>query len=105
MATPDNVMAELLNNNDVVVIYDGAVGFPEAGRRTGSLRYATFKLIWDLLRFQKPADFKWPTVDVTKAVGMRDQVSRVHLLTEQNNWMLRQLMAKNKLPLTGMPGE
>lgn len=106
MASPDDVMRELLNNTDVVVIYDGAQGlFPEGGRRTGSLRYAAFKLIWDFLRFQKAKDFAGWTFDPNKAYGMRDQVSRTYLLTEQNNWMLRKLCADAKVPLTGLPGE
>lgn len=106
MANPDDVMRELINNDDLVVIYDGAQGlFPEGGRRTGSLRYSSFKLIWDFLRFQKPADFVAKTFDPSRRWGMRDQASRTHLLAEQNNFMLRKLAAAQKVDLTGMPGE
>lgn len=104
MANPDDVMRELNNNNDVCVVYDGAQGlFPEGGRRTGSLRYTVFKLVWDFLRFQKVADFK--VFDLNAAHGMRDQVSRSLLLAEQNNFMLRKLAAAQKVDLAGMPGE
>jgi hypothetical protein len=104
MANPDDVMRELNNNGDLCVVYDGAQGlFPEGGRRTGSLRYTVFKLVWDFLRFQKLSDFK--TFDVSAAHGMRDQVSRSSLMAEQNNFMLRKLCAAAKVDLTGMPGE
>lgn len=94
MATPDDVLGELLNNGDVVTIYDGAQGlFPEGGRRTGSLRYALFKLIWDFLRFQKTGDFVTAT-DPSKPTGMRDQVSRLLAVTEANNVLLTAIAVK-----------
>jgi hypothetical protein len=104
MANPDDVMRELNNNDDLCVVYDGAQGlFPEGGRRTGSLRYVLFKLGWDLLRFQKIKDFG--TFDATAAHGVRDQVTRILLLTEQNNVMLRKLCAAGKIDLGGgLPG-
>lgn len=106
MATPDDVERELVNNNDLVTVYDGAQGmFPEGGRRTGSLRYAVFKLVWDLMRFQSPATNIKPPFDMKAKWGMRDMVSAVFLRTEQNNFMLRKLCEAQGVSLTGMPGE
>lgn len=106
MANPDDVMRELINNGDLIVVYDGAQGmFPEGGRRTGSLRYALSKLIWDLLRFQAPATNIRPPFDLKAKWGLRDMVTAAFLRTEQNNFMLRKLCAAQKVDLTGMPGE
>lgn len=96
MADANTVMGELKNDGDVVVIYDGAQGmFSEGGRRTGSLRYALFKLIWDLLRFQKIGDkFFDKPFDPATAYGMRDMVTRTLKLTEENNALLKQLVGQ-----------
>ncbi len=105
MATPDDVQRELINNNDLVTVYDGAQGlFPEGGRRTGSLRYSVFKLVWDVLRFQKPKDFQGWAFDANSPVGMRDQVSRTYVLAVQNNAMLRKLCDKEGIDYKSLPG-
>jgi hypothetical protein len=105
MADANSVMLELNNNGDLVVVYDGAQGlFPEGGRRTGSLRYSIFKLVWDFLRFQKPGDFLGWKFDPNTPVGMRDVVSRQYVLAVQNNAMLRALCQANKIDVSKLPG-
>lgn len=97
MATPDDVMGELVNNSDLIVMYDGAQGmFTGAGLRTGSLRYMVKQVIWDLLRFQKPASYT--VIDPTVPWGLRDMVSAIFKMTYDNNVMLKQLVAQLPMP-------
>ena len=109
---PDDVMKAMFDPGDKIVVYEGAdkAHFPWAQLANGGwwawdLRGWVRQLVWDLLRFQKPVDKKI-TGDFDPALpwGLRDQITRIHLLQEQNNWMLRKLMDANKLPTTGMPG-
>ncbi|MDR3662035.1 MAG: hypothetical protein P4L86_16910 [Mycobacterium sp.] len=95
--------------DDAIVIYDGAdradfpwAKLPNGGWWAWDLRGSILTFTHDLLRFQKPTDHA--TDDPTKPVGLRDSVSRQHLLTEQNNFMLRKLCAGMHIDLTGMPG-
>lgn len=106
MADADTVMGEMSNNGDAIRMYEGATPnqFDGAGLRTGSLRYMIKKLVWDVLRFQKPADFLGWVFDPNAAVGLRDSHSRLYVLTVQNNAMLRKLCDKQGVDYKSLPG-
>ncbi|UOW92923.1 hypothetical protein SEA_LEOPARD_45 [Mycobacterium phage Leopard] len=77
-------------------------GHPNGSVKVPDLRAMIKYLSWDLLRFQKPAAAA--TGDVKSFWGLRDSVTRQHLVAEQNNYMLRKLCEANGIDLSGMPG-
>lgn len=111
MGAAEDVAAQFINDRDKIKVYDGAGkndGFtwaqlPDAGWWAWDIRGWIKALVWDLLRFQKPIDFK--TGDPSKKWGARDSLSRQHLLAEQNNFMLRKICRHYGIDLDEMPGE
>lgn len=99
MGAAEDVAGQFINPGDSNTLYEGS-GSP---KRLIDLRSMIKYITWDLLRFQKPADRKSDS-DVTTPWGMRDSLSRQHLVAEQNNFMLRKLCKAYEVDLTGMPG-
>lgn len=98
MATPEDVAIELKNNQDLILMYDGA---PFAWR-SGSLRNWVNRLAWDLLRFQPINQFKGP-FNPTDKWGLRDAVTRIMYQTDQNNRILRRLAAAGNVDISDIP--
>jgi hypothetical protein len=104
LAAIDDVNLQFVNAADKIKMYDGATK-SEAGFDAWwawDIRGWLNRLTWDLLRFQKPANYK--DGNVGKPWGLRDSVSRQQLVAEQNLFVLRKLAEANKIDLTGMPG-
>ena len=109
MGAAEDVARSFIDPNDKIVVYEGASKnlFPWAQLNNGGwhawdLRGWVRQLVWDLLRFQKPSDKAKGEVDVPW--GLRDSVTRQHLVAEQNNWMLQKLCEANDIDLDEMPG-
>ena len=98
MSAADDVRAQFIAENNELY-----AGHPNGSVRVPDLRAMIKYITWDLLRFQKPKVFTGGAVE--GAWGLRDSVSRQHLVAEQNNFMLRKLCEANDIDLTGMPGE
>lgn len=95
MGAAEDVRAQFIAETNT--LYEGSSNPKKLPDLRAMIKYIT----WDLLRFQKPKDFT--DADTSHAVGLRDSVSRQHLLAEQNNWMLRKLCKTADVDLTGMP--
>lgn len=95
MGAAEDVRAQFIAEQNV--LYEGS----DKPVRVPDLRAMIKYITWDLLRFQKPANFK--DGSTTRAVGLRDSVSRQALVAEQNNYMLRKLCEASKIDLSGMP--
>lgn len=98
MGAVEDVAAQFINNNDKNTLYEGSDNPKKVGDIRGMIKYIT----WDLLRFQKPIDFKVGAITVS--YGLRDSVSRQHLLAEQNNWLLKKIAENLKINITELPG-
>ena len=89
--------------SDAFVVYDGAD--PAKGQnfafRAWDMRGPVFKLVWDLLRFQKVDNGHLPA-DRTTPVGLRDSVNIILRLTDQNNQILRRLAAASKVDISDL---
>ena len=111
MAAIDDVNRQFFDDRDKIKVYDGAGkkdGFgwaqlPDAGWWAWDIRGWIKQLTWDLLRFQRPTDFRGG--DPNKKWGARDSWSRQHLLAEQNNILLKRIAVKVGADVTGLPGE
>lgn len=109
MADAKTILDELWDDNDRIKVYDGAGkedGFtwaqlPDAGWWAWDLRGWVKQLAWDLLRFQKPSAFSHGDID--KKWGMRDSITRVHFLAEQNNKILRRLAGHAGVDISDLP--
>lgn len=102
MGAAEDVALQFINQGDPNELY--------AGRPAGSTKVIDIRgmikfITWDLLRFQRPTDLPGSNSDsASGSWGMRDSVSRQHLVAEQNNFMLRKLCAANNIDLTDLPG-
>lgn len=80
---------------DAITMYDGALpaknGF--APWKSWDIRGWLNRLTWDLLRFQT-IDSGKPNADRTVPYGLRDTVSAIWYLVDQNNQLLRAIAAK-----------
>jgi hypothetical protein len=81
---------------DTIVLYDGATvaknGF--ASWKAWDIRSWINRLTWDLLRFQL-IDSGKPNSDRTVPYGLRDTVTAIWWLADQNHQLLQQLVAKS----------
>jgi hypothetical protein len=92
MAAIDDVNRQFINPDDANPLYDGSGNTKMVIDLRGMIKY----LSWDFTRFQKVLGTAW---------GMRDSITRQHLLAEQNNFMLRKLCEASKIDLKDMPTE
>lgn len=92
MAAIDDVNRQFINPDDANPLYEGSGNTKKVFDLRGMIKYIT----WDLLRFQNVLGNPW---------GLRDSVTRQHLLAEQNNFMLRKLCEANGIDLKEMPAE
>lgn len=100
MTAIDDVNKQFLDPADKIKVYDGAGkddGFTWAQEKTfgwwaWDLRGFVKQLCWDLLRFHKISDFS--SGDTSKKWGLRDSISRIHYLAEENNQLLKKLLEK-----------
>jgi hypothetical protein len=80
---------------DAITMYDGAIpaknGF--GPWKAWDLRGWLNRLVWDLLRFQT-IDSGKPNADRTVPYGLRDTVSAIWYLTDQNNQLLKSIATK-----------
>jgi hypothetical protein len=76
---------------DTITMYEGATQFKPW--RAWDVRGWLNRLVWDLLRFQKVDDHA-PPADRTQPLGLRDTVTTVWFLTDQNNKLLKAIAAK-----------
>lgn len=111
MAAIDDVNLQFINPGDKIKLYDGATAddFPgpngQGAWQAWDIRGWLNRAVWDLLRFQDWTTYtKQQPNPKSNRWGLRDQVSRQHLLAEQNNFMLRKLCEATKIDLKGMPG-
>lgn len=101
MGAAEDVARQFIAEDNV--LYEG---HPSGAKRVPDLRAMIKYLSWDLLRFQRPRDLKGTnSASVNGPWGLRDSVTRQHLIAEQNNYMLRKLCEDQIIDLTGMPGE
>lgn len=96
MGAAEDVRAQFIAETNT--LYEGSSNPKKLPDLRAMIKYIT----WDLLRFQPPKNFT--DGDVSKPIGLRDSLSRQHLLAEQNNWMLRKLCEKQGVSLEGLPG-
>lgn len=102
--SPDDVMAQLFPARqangqppgDTIVLYEGADskknGF--APWKAWDVRSWINRLSWDLLRFKK-IDDGVPSSDRTIPYGLRDTITAIWWLADQNNKLLHELLAAN----------
>lgn len=76
---------------DAITLYEGATQFKPW--KAWDVRGWLNRLVWDLLRFQKVDDHA-PPADRTQPLGLRDTVSTIWFLTDQNNKLLKAIAAK-----------
>lgn len=88
---------------DTIFLYDGAVqaknGF--SPWKAWDIRGWLNRLVWDLLRFQV-IDSGKPNPDRTVPYGLRDTVSAIWYLTDQNNQLLKAIATKVGASTTGL---
>lgn len=75
---------------DTITMYEGATQFKPW--KAWDVRGWLNRLVWDLLRFQKLDDHA-PPADRTQPLGLRDTVTTVWFLTDQNNKLLKAIAA------------
>jgi hypothetical protein len=100
MGAAEDVAGQFINDRDKITVYEGLP--PQAPGKFGSwvawdIRTFTKMVCKDLLRFQKPSAFANGTIN--DLWGLRDSVSRQHLIAEQNNIMLRAIVKHLKIDL------
>jgi hypothetical protein len=71
---------------DTITMYEGATQFKPW--KAWDVRGWLNRLVWDLLRFQKLDDHA-PPADRTQPLGLRDTVTTIWFLTDQNNKLLK----------------
>lgn len=75
---------------DTITMYEGATQFKPW--KAWDVRGWLNRLVWDLLRFQKLDDHA-PPADRTQPLGLRDTVTTIWFLTDQNNKLLKAIAA------------
>lgn len=75
---------------DTITMYEGATQFKPW--KAWDVRGWLNRLVWDLLRFQKVDDHA-PPADRTQPLGLRDTVTTIWFLTDQNNKLLKAIAA------------